>query len=63
MDTGTLWAGFPIDDCTEPSGDPIVVYDQFVDRWILTQFTTRPLNPGEDPFGAFYNCVADLDTG
>ena len=51
VDTGTLWAGFPIDDCTDPSGDPIVIYDQFADRWILTQFTTRgitsrePLNP------------------
>ena len=47
VDTGTLWAGFPIDDCTDPSGDPIVVYDQFADRWILTQFTTRGLDdPG-----------------
>ena len=44
VDTGTLWAGFPIDDCTDPSGDPIVVYDQFADRWILTQFTTRGLD-------------------
>ena len=41
VDTGTLWAGFPIEDCTDPSGDPIVVYDQLADRWILTQFTTR----------------------
>jgi hypothetical protein len=24
VDTGTLWAGFPIEDCTDPSGDPIV---------------------------------------
>ena len=23
-DTGTLWAGFPVEDCTDPSGDPIV---------------------------------------
>jgi hypothetical protein len=56
VDTGSLWAGFPIDECTEPSGDPIVVYDQFVDRWILTQFTTRGLPP--DPLNPFYNCVA-----
>ena len=28
VDTGTLWAGFAVADCTEPSGDPIVVYDQ-----------------------------------
>src|SRR5215216_4918802 len=39
VDTGTLWAGFAVADCTDPSGDPIVIYDQFADRWILTQFT------------------------
>lgn len=32
VDTGTLWADFPIDECTEPSGDPVVLYDQFADR-------------------------------
>jgi len=48
---GDLWAGFPVEDCTDPSGDPIVLYDQLVNRWILSQFTTR----GE-PF--YYNCVA-----
>jgi hypothetical protein len=61
IDTGTLWAGFPIEDCTDPSGDPIVVYDQFADRWILSQFTTRGL---DDPTGQapFYNCVAISQT-
>jgi hypothetical protein len=54
-DTGALWAGFAIPDCTDPSGDPIVVYDQLADRWILSQFTTR------DP--TFYNCVAISTTG
>ena len=28
LDTGTLWQGFPVTDCTDPSGDPIVVYDK-----------------------------------
>ncbi|HEX2996224.1 MAG TPA: hypothetical protein VHP14_15470, partial [Anaerolineales bacterium] len=60
VDTGTLWAGFPIEDCTDPSGDPIVLYDQFADRWILTQFTTRGL---DDPTLPFYNCVAISQTG
>jgi hypothetical protein len=60
VDTGSLWADFPIEDCTDPSGDPIVVYDQFVDRWILTQFTTRGL---DDPSLPFYNCVAISQTG
>ena len=55
VDTGTLWAGFPIEDCTDPSGDPIVLYDQTTDRWLLTQFTTRGL---DDPALPFYNCVA-----
>ena len=22
-------------DCTDPSGDPVVLYDQFMDRWLL----------------------------
>ncbi len=55
VDTGALWAGFPIQDCTDPSGDPIVVYDQFADRWLLSQFTTRGT-----PF--YYDCVAISQT-
>jgi hypothetical protein len=52
---GDLWAGFAIPDCTDPSGDPIVLYDQLEDRWILTQFTTRgPM---------YYDCVAISQTG
>jgi hypothetical protein len=55
IDTGMLWANFAVPDCTDPSGDPIVLYDQLVDRWVLTQFTTRgPI---------FYNCVAISTTG
>jgi hypothetical protein len=54
-DTGTLWAGFALPDCTDPSGDPVVLYDQFADRWLLSQFTTRgPI---------YYNCVAISQTG
>jgi hypothetical protein len=60
VDTGTLWSGFPVEDCTDPSGDPIVLYDQFVDRWILTQFTTRGF---DDPTLPFYDCVAISTTG
>ncbi|HEY9376649.1 MAG TPA: hypothetical protein VIQ02_06085, partial [Jiangellaceae bacterium] len=58
VDTGSLWADFPIDECTEPSGDPIVIHDQFADRWILTQFTTRGLDYPNEPLNLFYNCVA-----
>jgi hypothetical protein len=61
VDTGTLWAGFPVEDCTDPSGDPIVVYDQLADRWIISQFTTRfTAVPQND---VFYNCVAISQTG
>jgi hypothetical protein len=57
---GALWAGFAVDDCTDPSGDPIVVYDQLSNRWILSQFTTRGLSSTTEPF---YNCVAISQTG
>lgn len=60
VDTGSLWADFAVPDCTDPSGDPIVLYDQFVDRWILTQFTTSGLS---DPARPFWNCVAISTTG
>jgi len=47
--------GFAIDDCADPSGDPVVLYDQLEDRWLLSQFTTRgPL---------YYDCVAISQTG
>src|SRR4051794_6707706 len=59
IDTGTLWQDFPIDDCTDPSGDPIVLYDEISDRWLLTQFTTRGLDTRNLPF---YNCIAVSQT-
>src|SRR3954466_12518472 len=59
IDTGPLWQGFPIDDCTEPSGDPVVLYDEIDDRWILSQFTTRGLDTRNLPF---YNCIAVSQT-
>ena len=62
VDLGALWAGFPIEDCTDESGDPIVLYDQTTDRWLLTQFTTRGLDPAT-PTAPFYNCVAVSQTG
>jgi hypothetical protein len=52
---GDLWAGYAVPDCTDPSGDPIVIYDQLEDRWILSQFTTRGPK--------YYNCVAISQTG
>ena len=52
---GDLFTGFAISDCTDPSGDPIVLYDHLTDHWLLSQFTTRgPI---------YYNCVAISQTG
>ncbi len=52
---GALWQDFSVTDCTDPSGDPVVLHDQITDRWILSQFTTR--GP------VYYNCVAVSVTG
>jgi hypothetical protein len=46
----TLWSGFGGPCQTENAGDPVVLYDQFADRWLLTQFTAA--GP------SYYNCVA-----
>lgn len=47
---GQIWDGFSVADCEDNSGDPIVIHDQFANRWILSQFTTAgPI---------YYNCVA-----
>jgi hypothetical protein len=62
VDTGTLWSGFEIPDCTDPSGDPVVMYDQLMDRWVLSQFTTRgpeywncvAVSTTSDPTGSYY---------
>jgi len=50
VNINTLWAGFGGPCQTENAGDPVVVYDQMADRWILTQFT--------DTAGPFFNCIA-----
>ena len=52
---GSLWANFPITDCARNAGDPIVVYDQFADRWLLSQFTSRGPQ--------YWNCIAISQTG
>jgi hypothetical protein len=46
----TVWSGFGGACENENSGDPIVLYDQIADRWLLSQFTSA----GPD----YYNCVA-----
>ena len=46
----TLWSGFGGPCQTQNAGDPVVLYDQMADRWLLTQFTG-----GSPPF---FECVA-----
>ncbi|MGV6851384.1 MAG: hypothetical protein ACWA5R_04290 [bacterium] len=46
----TIWSGFGGECETQNSGDPIVLYDQLADRWLLTQFTSNG--------STLYNCVA-----
>ena len=53
---GSLWDGFSVPQCTAFAGDPVVVYDQLADRWLITQFS--------DPNGTeYWNCVAISQTG
>lgn len=55
---GVLWDGFAIADCANTAGDPIALYDQFEERWILTQFSTGCLAGGN----ICYNCLAISET-
>jgi subtilisin-like proprotein convertase family protein len=53
--TNSIWAGFGGPCQNENAGDPIVLYDQFADRWLITQFTAA--GP------TFFNCVALSTSG
>ena len=53
--TTPFWSGFGGDCETSNDGDPIVLYDQLADRWLLSQFTAG----GPE----FFNCVALSVTG
>lgn len=57
-----VWQGFGGRCQTDNDGDPIVQYDQFADRWILTQFAVSAtpytqcvaVSTGPDPTGTYY---------
>jgi hypothetical protein len=57
MALGSLWTGFPVANCALNAGDPIVLYDQLMDRWILSQFTPSTSGP------EYWNCIAISTTG
>ncbi len=49
----TLWTGFggPCENVND--GDPITLYDQLADRWLMSQFALPNY-----PSGPFYQCIA-----
>ncbi|MBI4259050.1 MAG: hypothetical protein HY658_00655 [Actinobacteria bacterium] len=58
--TSAFWAGFAAGGgvCRDTNqGDPIVLYDQLADRWLVSQFGFRT-NASDDPVGPYYQCVA-----
>jgi subtilisin-like proprotein convertase family protein len=60
---GSIWATIPGPCANTNAGDPIVLYDSYADRWLLSQFCTVA-NPNNhqliaisqtgDPTGAYY---------
>ncbi len=48
---GSLWPSG--DPCNSNDGDPIVLYDQLADRWMLSQFALPNF-----PNGPYYQCIA-----
>ena len=61
----TLWSVVPNTTCaTHNNGDPIVIYDQLADRWLLSQFTVQSgsenyaeciaISQTPDPTGAYW---------
>jgi hypothetical protein len=53
-DLNTLWSGFSGTACRDSlDGDPIVLYDQLADRWLVSQFALP------DPY---YECIAISQT-
>ena len=59
--TNSIWAGFGGGCQTRNDGDPVVIYDQLDDRWILTQFTAAApylncvaISQSPDPTGSYF---------
>jgi uncharacterized repeat protein (TIGR02543 family) len=53
-DTNALWSGFGGLCETTNQGDPIVLYDNLADRWLISQFAFS----GNGAAAPFYQCVA-----
>ena len=66
----TLWSGFGGGCQTQNAGDPVVLYDQLADRWLLSQFTASApylqcvaLSQTNDPTGAYYRWAIPVGNG
>lgn len=55
VNINTVWSGFGGACQNENAGDPVVVYDQLADRWVISQFT--------DTVAPFFECIAVSKTG
>ncbi len=58
LNISTIWIGLPGPWSSSNDGDPIVLYDETADRWVLTQFALPNY-----PFAPFYQLIAVSTTG
>ncbi|MFC2054308.1 hypothetical protein ACFLV7_08435 [Chloroflexota bacterium] len=58
LNNNTIFQDFGGPCETTNNGDPIVLYDQLADRWLLSQFALPNY-----PYGPFYQCIAVSATG
>lgn len=59
-----LWSGEnPSTPCSRDNdGDPVVLYDQLANRWLISQFNFD-FNASSEPVGPYYECIAVSQTG
>lgn len=68
---GTIWQGIPAPWNTTNNGDPVVLYDQAADRWIISQFSLPngsqfaeliAVSQTADPTGSWYRYIFHFGT-
>ncbi len=65
----TIWSGFGGACATRNDGDPVVLYDQLADRWLISQFTSASpyneciaISTTSDPTGSWNRYAFQLST-
>lgn len=66
----SIWSGFGGACQNENAGDPVVVFDQLADRWVISQFTDQSapffeciaVSQTNDPTGAWYRYAFQTST-